>query len=102
MPVDLGQQVLLEVVHGTPLLALVEGEGLQGHGVEIKLSKNRLPIASDEGTGRVAVILGGREGGRREGRGGGEGGRGGKGREGGREGGREKRSEKQKEDREER
>ena len=69
MPVDLGQQVLLEVVHGTPLLALVEGEGLQGHGVEIKLSKNRLPIASDEGTGRVAVILGGREEGG-EGRGG--------------------------------
>ena len=78
MPVDLVKQVLLEVVHGASLLSLVEGEGFQGHGVKVKLSKNGLPIASDEVTRCVTIILGGREGRRERREGGREGGRGSK------------------------
>ena len=56
------------MVHGQPLFALVEGERLQGHSVEVKLSQNGLPDACYERAGGVTIILGrGRE---REGGGG--------------------------------
>ena len=57
IPVDAGQDVLLHVVHGEPLLALVEGKCLQGAQVEVELGHDALPVAGEQRTRRVAVVL---------------------------------------------
>ena len=58
MPVDLRQHISLEVVHASPLLPLVKGEGFEGHRRKVELGHYRLPVARDERAGGVAVVLG--------------------------------------------
>ena len=57
VPVHIRQDVSLQVIHGPSLLTLVDGEGLQGVPIVIKLGQDTAPLSSDKGAGSVAVVL---------------------------------------------
>ena len=57
IPVQEGHHFGLHEVHGKPLFALIEGEGLQRLCIVVKLRKNHTVVASHQWTRRVAIIL---------------------------------------------
>ena len=59
LPVYVGHEVGLHVVHYPALPALVHGEGLQGLSAVVELSQNHRAVAGHQRAGCVAVILGG-------------------------------------------
>lgn len=57
MPVQVWHEVGLHVVHDPTLLALVQGEGLQGLAVVVKLGQDDRVVAGDQRARGVAIIL---------------------------------------------
>lgn len=57
VPVHVRQDVSLQMIHGPPLLALVNREGLQGVPVVVKLGQDTAPLSGDQGAGSVAIVL---------------------------------------------
>lgn len=57
VPVELRHQIGLQVVHGSSLLGLVDGERFQRLQIVVELRQDDCVIAGDQRTRRVAVVL---------------------------------------------
>jgi len=57
VPVYLGHDVLLQVVHGSSLLALVQGERLVDGAVKPKLCQDTVVVVRDQRARRVTIVL---------------------------------------------
>lgn len=60
IPIEKGHHISFHMVHGYPLLTLVNGKGLQRLSIIVKLCQNDLVIACYQRAGSISIILEGR------------------------------------------